>query len=235
MAYFLVSATFHYLGPAFAVLLFEQVDVLGVAWLRIASAALVFGLWRRPWRLLGPPRPALLAFGCVLAAMNACFYLAIARLPLGTVGAIEFLGTLVLAAVGVRTPRNFEHVPRPPVVSVVRAIESSIEWGCARGHARAGGLSPSLGVGCETTPRGVFGSWFVMETVTIERSGEPSRPEVPAQTNIVGDPAAEIVATAELHDAAAVVMATHGRRSAAPIGCASLRVGVGIMVAHNPP
>jgi inner membrane transporter RhtA len=88
------------------VLLFEQVDVLGVAWLRIASAALVFGLWRRPWRLLGPPRPALLAFGCVLAAMNACFYLAIARLPLGTVGAIEFLGTLVLAAVGVRTPRN---------------------------------------------------------------------------------------------------------------------------------
>jgi inner membrane transporter RhtA len=104
--YFLVSATFHYLGPAFAVLLFEQVDVLGVAWLRIASAALVFGLWRRPWRLLGPPRPALLAFGCVLAAMNACFYLAIVRLPLGTVGAIEFLGTLVLAAVGVRTPRN---------------------------------------------------------------------------------------------------------------------------------
>src|SRR6185312_8292272 len=38
-AYFLVSAVFHYLGPAFAVLLFSQVSVLGVAWLRIASAA----------------------------------------------------------------------------------------------------------------------------------------------------------------------------------------------------
>jgi hypothetical protein len=38
--YFLVSAVFHYLGPAFAVLLFARVDVLGVAWLRIASAAL---------------------------------------------------------------------------------------------------------------------------------------------------------------------------------------------------
>src|SRR4051794_12958264 len=37
--YFLVSAVFHYLGPAFAVLLFARVDVLGVAWLRIASAA----------------------------------------------------------------------------------------------------------------------------------------------------------------------------------------------------
>ena len=41
-AYFVVSAVFHYLGPAFAVLLFARVDVLGVAWLRIAAAALVF-------------------------------------------------------------------------------------------------------------------------------------------------------------------------------------------------
>jgi threonine/homoserine efflux transporter RhtA len=30
--YFVVSAVFHYLGPAFAVLLFARVDVLGVAW-----------------------------------------------------------------------------------------------------------------------------------------------------------------------------------------------------------
>src|SRR6185503_14088101 len=33
--YFVGSAVFHYLGPAFAVLLFARVDVLGVAWLRI--------------------------------------------------------------------------------------------------------------------------------------------------------------------------------------------------------
>src|SRR5438046_848836 len=45
-AYFLVSAVFHYLGPAFAVLLFAHVAPLGVAWLRIASAAAVFALWR---------------------------------------------------------------------------------------------------------------------------------------------------------------------------------------------
>src|SRR5258708_33122489 len=38
--------------------------------------------------------------------MNACFYLAIARVPLGTVGAIEFLGPITLAALGARTPRN---------------------------------------------------------------------------------------------------------------------------------
>jgi inner membrane transporter RhtA len=109
-AYFAVSAVFHYLGPAFAVLLFAHMDALGVAWLRIASAALVFALWRRPWRLavrLGrDERRVLLMLGVVLAAMNTAFYLAIARLPLSTVGAIEFLGVIGLAAAGVRTRRN---------------------------------------------------------------------------------------------------------------------------------
>src|SRR5256885_12208334 len=38
--------------------------------------------------------------------MNVCFYLAIDRLPLATVGTIEFLGPIVLAAFGVRTIRN---------------------------------------------------------------------------------------------------------------------------------
>ena len=51
-AYFVGSAVFHYLGPAFAVLLFARVSPLGVAWLRIATAAAVFALWRRPWRRL---------------------------------------------------------------------------------------------------------------------------------------------------------------------------------------
>ncbi len=108
--YFLVSAVFHYLGPAFAVLLFARVDALGVAWLRIASAALIFALWRRPLRTFGDlgrdGRRTLLAWGAVLAVMNCCFYLAIARLPLGTVAAIEFLPVIALAALGARTARN---------------------------------------------------------------------------------------------------------------------------------
>src|SRR5829696_7484586 len=106
--YFLVSAVFHYLGPAFAVLLFARIDVLGVAWLRIAAAALVFAAWRRPWRAVARldrgGRRLLLAWGIVLAAMNACFYLAIDRLPLGTVAAMEFLPVVALAALGARTP-----------------------------------------------------------------------------------------------------------------------------------
>jgi inner membrane transporter RhtA len=38
--------------------------------------------------------------------MNCCFYLAIDRLPLGTVAAIEFLPVIALAALGARTRRN---------------------------------------------------------------------------------------------------------------------------------
>ena len=108
--YFVVSAVFHYLGPAFAVLLFARVDVLGVAWLRIASAALVFAAWRRPWRAVArldrDARLLLVAWGAVLAVMNACFYLSIDRLPLGTVAAIEFVPVVALAALGARTLRN---------------------------------------------------------------------------------------------------------------------------------
>ena len=108
--YFLISALFHYLGPAFAVLLFAHVSVLGVYWLRVATAAAIFAVWRRPWRLISGwtsrQRRTLLALGVVLGLMNASFYLAIARLPLGTVGAIEFLGPVALAAFGIRTARN---------------------------------------------------------------------------------------------------------------------------------
>jgi inner membrane transporter RhtA len=109
-AFFVCSAIFHYLGPAFAVLLFARVDVLGVAWLRIASAAVVFAFWKRPWRLFAElragERRTVVALGFVLAIMNVFFYLAIDRLPLATVGTIEFLGPIALAALGVRTMRN---------------------------------------------------------------------------------------------------------------------------------
>jgi len=110
VAYFLVSAIFHYLGPAFAVLLFAHVEVLGVAWLRIASAAIIFAFWRKPWNLFlhsdWEQRRLLFALGTVLALMNASFYIAISRLPLSTVGAIEFVGQILLAAIGIRNSRN---------------------------------------------------------------------------------------------------------------------------------
>src|SRR5262249_9687234 len=102
-SYFVGSALFHYLGPAFAVLLFARIAPPGVAWLRIATAAAIYAAWRRPWRHFNRTT---VAVGAVLAVMNVCFYLAIARLPLGTVAAIEFLPVIALAGVGVRTRRN---------------------------------------------------------------------------------------------------------------------------------
>ena len=91
--------------------MFARIEPLGVAWLRIASAAAVFAVWRRPWRyyrgLLPSARRTVLLLGSVLALMNIGFYLAIDRLPLGTVGAIEFLGPIGLAVLGMRSRRNF--------------------------------------------------------------------------------------------------------------------------------
>lgn len=109
-AWFAVSAVFHYLGPAFAVLLFPAVGVLGVAWLRIAAAAVLFAPVTRPWRTIGRAEPRvrmlLIAFGATLAAMNTTFYLALDALPMSLVAAIEFVGAIAVALWGLRTPRN---------------------------------------------------------------------------------------------------------------------------------
>lgn len=115
-ALFVVAAVSQYVGAAVAVLLFAAVPAAGVAWLRVAVAALVLLAWRRPWRagwqgLRGPsaarvPWVLVVAFGTALAGMNLAFYLAIAHLPLGTAVAIEFLGPIVVAAAGSRTRRD---------------------------------------------------------------------------------------------------------------------------------
>jgi inner membrane transporter RhtA len=109
-AWFGVSAVFHYLGPSFAVLLFEAIGVLGVAWMRIATAALVFALWTKPWRTFVRAsvreRVLLLGLGACLAVMNTAFYLALDRLPMSLVAAIEFVGTVGVALYGLRTGRN---------------------------------------------------------------------------------------------------------------------------------
>jgi inner membrane transporter RhtA len=109
-AWFAVSAVFHYLGPSFAVLLFPAVGVLGVAWFRIAAAALFFAPVTRPWITLREAdrltRLRLVALGFCLAAMNTAFYLALDRLPMSLVAAMEFAGTVLVALWGMRTGRN---------------------------------------------------------------------------------------------------------------------------------
>ncbi len=91
-------------GAALAVGLFPRAGALGVVMLRLVFSALVLLLIARPrWR--GHSRRAWLAvlqLGAVLALMNALFYLALQRLPLGVAVTIEVLGPLVLSIVASR-------------------------------------------------------------------------------------------------------------------------------------
>ncbi len=175
--YFVGSAVFHYLGPAFAVLLFARVEPLGVAWLRLASAALIFAVWRRPWRvwrgLDRRTRVLLAAFAAVLAVMNCCFYLAIDRLPLGTVAAIEFLPVIAVAALGTRAGRNLAAlvlaVGGVAVLSDVRLVAAPLGFVFAAANALLFALYIVLGHRVAQSPavRGIDGLALAMLTAAV--------------------------------------------------------------------
>lgn len=105
---FVVGALCQYLGAAIGVFLFDTTSPAAVAWLRAAGAAVVLLAWRRPWRTRWTLRSVVVAggFGVVTVGMNLAFYEAIARIPLGTAVAIEFLGPVLVAALGSRRLRD---------------------------------------------------------------------------------------------------------------------------------
>ena len=109
---FVVGAVSQYVGAAVAVFLFETTEPATVAWLRVAAAAVALLAWRRPWRRAWSRRKAVVAlvFGLVTIGMNIAIYEAIARIPLGTAVAIEFLGPTAVAALGSRRPRDLAAV-----------------------------------------------------------------------------------------------------------------------------
>jgi inner membrane transporter RhtA len=75
---------------------------VGATWLRLGFAALILGLIVRP-RILSYNRDqwvSALLLGTVTAGMTMSFFAAIARLPLGLLVAIDFLGPLSVAAFG---------------------------------------------------------------------------------------------------------------------------------------
>ena len=113
--WFTSSAVFHYLGPSFAVFLSLAIGVFGVTWFRIATAALIFVPITRPDRMRRragwPERRLLIALGVCLAVTKCSFYLALDRLPLSLVAAMEFTGTVGLTLVGLRTWRNAIALP----------------------------------------------------------------------------------------------------------------------------
>lgn len=91
-------------GASLAVLLFPAAGPLGMVMLRLVFSATVLWAIARP-RITGHTGTAwrdVVAFGLVLAAMNALFYLALGRLPLGVAVTIEVLGPLALSVIVAR-------------------------------------------------------------------------------------------------------------------------------------
>src|SRR5690348_7603356 len=93
------SMTMVQIGLALSVPLFGQIGPLGAVWLRLAWAAviLVVAVRPRPWRFRRPVLLATIALGTVTAGVTMLFMASIARLPLGTASALEFLGPLGVA------------------------------------------------------------------------------------------------------------------------------------------
>ena len=92
------------LGAALAKSLFPAIGSGGTVFLRVGLAALVLLLvWRPHLRAYTRAHYALVAlFGLTIAAMNAAFYAAIARIPLGIAVTLEFVGPLGVAFVASR-------------------------------------------------------------------------------------------------------------------------------------
>ena len=91
-------------GLALSLGLIDRIGVEGAAWLRLAWAGILLVLVVRP-------RPSAftkgtfltcVALGMVTATVTMSFMSAIARIPLGTASALEFLGPLCVALIGGR-------------------------------------------------------------------------------------------------------------------------------------
>jgi inner membrane transporter RhtA len=107
------------LGLALSVHLLGQLGPLGVAGLRLAWASVVFAVLVRPRlrHFSGRDLLACGALGAVTAGLTLLFMLAIARIPLGTASALEFLGPLAVSLYGPGGGRR--RWAAPAVVGVV--------------------------------------------------------------------------------------------------------------------
>ncbi|EHH67056.1 EamA family transporter [Gluconobacter morbifer] len=92
------------IGASLAKGLFPYFGPTGMVGLRVCLAAVILlCIWRPTRGTLTTERLKLLIpYGASVAIMNFCFYVALVRLPLGIVVALEFTGPLTLALTGSR-------------------------------------------------------------------------------------------------------------------------------------
>nr|WP_066909233.1 EamA family transporter [Millisia brevis] len=100
----ITSMVFVQLGLAVAVGLIDRIGAEGAAWLRLfwAGVLLAVIVRPRPSRVSRKGLLAACALGVVIAAVTLLFMQAVARIPLGTASALEFLGPLGVALVTAR-------------------------------------------------------------------------------------------------------------------------------------
>jgi inner membrane transporter RhtA len=112
LALLLVAMIAVQLGAALAKGLFPALGAAGATALRLALAVPILLAIYPPWR--EPPlrgsRASLIIYGGALGLMNLFFYLALTRVPLGVVVAIEFLGPLGVAIAASRRGIDFAWV-----------------------------------------------------------------------------------------------------------------------------
>lgn len=139
------------LGSALSVDLIGRIGPAGTAWLRLTAGAVIFVLLARP-PLRSVRRqdvPALLGLGVATGLVTVAFLAAIARIPLGTAVAIEFLGPLTVAAVRGRTARALVW----PLLALIGVLLLTQPWA---------GRVDALGVGFAALAAVCWGVYIVL-------------------------------------------------------------------------
>ena len=145
------------LAAAVSVSLFDEIGTAGTAWLRLTFGALILLVFVRPrlsnWSWPHVRTPLLL--GVVSGFMTMFFLAAIARLPLGTAIAIDFLGPL---SVAVFTSRSRAAIVWP-VLALIGVLILTEPW--------AGEVDP-VGIGFAV----LAGTMWALYILLMQRVGD---------------------------------------------------------------
>jgi inner membrane transporter RhtA len=138
------------LALALSVHLFDQLGPLGVAGLRLvwAGVLLLIFVRPRPGDFTGPDLRACCTLGAVTAGLMLFFMLAIARIPLGTASALEFLGPLTVSIYGPGSGRK-----RWTVMAAAGVVLLTQPW--------LGGIDP-VGFACAVAAGVCWGSYILL-------------------------------------------------------------------------